>query len=114
MSEDDNSQSEPAPAQSEQRRVRRASRYQRVQQRKAQQQASDQRFYNAMFALMGFLALFAVLLGAIMINGVPTGVAGMKGWTSPWFLGFTKLEIAGFAFVALIAVAVGLRLKRRR
>jgi len=97
-----------------QRRVRRASRYQRVQERKAMQRASDQRFYNAMFALVGVLALFAVLLGAIMMNGVPSGVEGMQGWTSPWLLGFTKLEIAGFAFVGFIALAVGLRFRKKR
>ncbi len=115
MSEEENAQYEaPNPRDVSQRRVRRASRYQRVQQRKAQQRATDQRFYNAMFSLMGVLALFAVLLGAIMINGVPTGVSGMQGWTSPWFLGFTKLEIAGFAFVAFIALAVGLRLRGKR
>jgi len=97
-----------------QRRVRRVSRYQRVQERKAAQQASDQRFYNAMFALMGVLALFAVLLGAIVMNGVPNGVAGMEGWTTPWLFGFSKFEFAGFAFVGLIALAVGLRLRRKR
>ena len=96
------------------RRVRRASRYQRVQARKAAQRASDQRFYNAMFALMGVFALLAVLLGAIMMNGVPQGVDGMEGWTTPWLLGFTKMEVAGFAFVAFIALAVGLRLKAKR
>ena len=99
---------------SQQRRVRRASRYQRVRQRKAVQQASDQRFYNAMFSLMGVLALFAVLLGAIMLNGVPEGVAGMEGWTSPWLFGFSKFEFAGFAFVGFIALAVGLRLRSKR
>lgn len=97
-----------------QSRVRRASRYQRVQSRKAAQQKSDQRFYNAMFSLMGVLALFAVLLGAIMLNGVPEGVAGMEGWTSPWLFGFSKFECAGFAFVGFIALAVGLRLRGRR
>lgn len=96
------------------KRVRRASRYQRVQARKAAQQASDQRFYNAMFALMGVLALFAVLLGAIVMNGVPGGVAGMEGWTTPWLFGFSKFEFAGFAFVGFIALAVGLRLRKKR
>ena len=96
------------------KRVRRASRYQRVQSRKAAQRASDQRFYNAMFALMGVLALFAVLLGAIMLNGVPTGVDGMQGWTTPWLFGFTKMEVAGFAFVGVIALTVGLRLRGKR
>lgn len=96
------------------KRLRRASRYQRVQQRKASQRASDQRFYNAMFAIMGVLALFAVLLGAIMINGVSGGFAGMEGWTKPWLFGLTKLEIAGFGFVGFIAFAVGLRMRRKR
>ncbi len=98
----------------EPRRVRRTSRYQRVQQRKASQRASDQRFYNMMFAMMGVFALLAVLLGAIMLNGVPAGVEGMHGWTTPWFLGFTKFELAGFGFVGFIALAVGLRLKGKR
>lgn len=109
------SELDPSEAQRpQQKRVRRASRYQRVQQRKAVQRASDQRFYNAMFALMGVLALFAVLLGAIMINGVPQGMGGMEGWTSPWILGFSKMEVAGFAFVGFIALAVGLRLRAKR
>lgn len=111
------SDTDPTEAQTEQlqeRRVRRASRYQRVQARKAAQRASDQRFYNAMFALMGVFALLAVLLGAIMLNGVPQGVDGMEGWTTPWLFGFTKMEVAGFGFVAFIALAVGLRLKGKR
>lgn len=109
--------SEPDPfeaPQPQQKRVRRASRYQRVQHRKAVQRASDQRFYNAMFALVGVLALFAVLLGAIMMNGVPEGVEGMEGWTTPWIFGFSKMEIGGFAFVGFIALAVGLRLRGKR
>ena len=110
MSENESPPSE-APGQ---KRIRRASRYNRVQQRKAAQRASDQRFYNAMFALIGVLALFAVLIGAIVMSGVPQGVDSMQGWTSPWVLGFTKLEVAGFAFVAFIALAVGLRLKRKK
>jgi len=106
--------SETEPPEAPQKRIRRASRYQRVQARKAAQRASDQRFYNAMFALMGVLALLAVLLGAIMMNGVPQGVDGMEGWTTPWIFGFTKMEVAGFAFVGFIALAVGLRLKGKR
>jgi len=102
---------EPRPPQ---KRVRRASRYQRVQARKAAQKASDQRFYNAMFTLMGVLALFAVLLGAIVMNGVPNGVAGMRGWTTPWVFGFSKMEVGGFAFVGVIALAVGLRFRGKR
>ncbi len=100
--------------QSQPKRTRRASRYQRVQNRKAAQRASDQRFYNAMFALMGVLALFAVLLGAIVMNGVPGGVGAMQGWTTPWLFGFSKMEVSGFAFVGFIALAVGLRMRGKR
>lgn len=110
MSDIDPTEASNAP----QKRVRRASRYQRVQARKAAQRASDQRFYNAMFALMGVFALLAVLLGAIMMNGVPQGVEGMQSWTTPWLFGFTKMEVAGFAFVGFIALAVGLRLRGKR
>lgn len=101
-------------SQTGQKRLRRASRYQRAQQRKAAQRASDQRFYNAMFTLMGVLALLAILLGAILMNGVPAGVGGLQGWTTPWLLGFSKMEVAGFGFVAFIALTVGLRLKGKR
>jgi uncharacterized integral membrane protein len=97
-----------------QKRLRRASRYQRVQARKAAQKASDQRFYNAMFTMIGIFALLAVLLGAIMLNGAPTEVTGMEGWTTPWLLGFTKLEVAGFAFVGFITIIIALRLRKKR
>lgn len=100
--------------QPQQKRMRRASRYQRVQARKTAQKAADQRFYNAMFTMMGVFALLAVLLGAIMLNGAPTDVSGMEGWTTPWFLGFTKLEVAGFTFVGFITVIIGLRLRKKR
>jgi len=96
------------------KRIRRASRYQRVQARKAAQRSSDNKFYNAMFSLMGVLALLAVLLGAIMINGIPEGVDGMSSWTTPWVFGWTKLEVAGVAFVGLIALAVGFRMRRKK
>lgn len=110
MSDTDPSENlEPQP-----NRLRRASRYQRVQARKAAQKASDQRFYNAMFTMMGVFALLAVLLGAIMLNGAPADVSGMEGWTTPWLLGFTKLEVAGFAFVGFITVIIALRLRKKR
>lgn len=101
----------PPPRQPYQRRV---SRYQRIQERRAARKRSDSRFYAGMFALMGMLALFAVLLGAIMINGAPQMGDGMREWTEPWIFGWTKLEVAGVAFVGVIALSVWLRMRKRR
>jgi len=94
-------------------RLRRASRYQKAQERRALQSRSDNRFYAAMFSLMGTLALFVVLIGAIMLYGGNIDVSGMDGLAEPWIAGFTKLEIIGIGFVALMAGAVYLRMRKR-
>ena len=107
-----NSPENPTP-QPYKRRERRVSRYQRIQERRAAKKASDNRFYTGMFALMGLLALFVVLMGAIMINGVPNMGEGMRDWTVPWMFGWTKLEVAGVAFVGVIALATYLRMRKR-
>lgn len=99
-----------APAE---RRERRVSRYQRIQAQRAAKQRAESRFYNSMFGLMGLLALFAVFIGAVMINGVPDMGDGMRDWTVPWLFGWTKLEIAGVAFVGIIALSVWLRMRKR-
>lgn len=94
-------------------RERRVSRYQRIQDRRAAKQRADSRFYNGMFAMMGLLALFAVFIGAVMINGAPDMGEGMQSWTVPWLFGWTKLEVAGVGFVGLIAFSVWLRMRKR-
>jgi len=92
---------------------KRTSRYQKAQARRAAQARSDQRFYSGMFALMGFTALLAILLGAIGINGMNVDTSGMAGWTDPWLAGFSKLELAGLGLIALIALSVYLRMRKR-
>lgn len=104
---------ERPPNSSPNRRERRTSRYQRIQEQRAAKKAADSRFYNGMFALMGLLALFAVFIGAVMINGAPEMGDGMRGWTVPWLFGWTKLEVAGVGFVGLIALSVWLRMRKR-
>ena len=94
-------------------RERRASRYQKAQARRAAQARSDNRFYSGMFALIGFTALLAILLGAIGINGMNVDTSGMAGWTEPWLAGFSKLELAGLALISLIALSVYLRMRKR-
>ena len=95
-------------------RMRRASRYQKVQNRRAQQNSSDAKFYAGMFTVVGVLALLAILMGAIMINGAPGDFSAMRSWTEPWIFGVTKLEAAGVGFVAFIALAVFLRMRTRK
>lgn len=92
---------------------RRASRYQKVQARRAAQERSDQRFYNSIFALIGFTSLLAILLGAIGINGMNVDTSGMAGWTVPWLGPFSKLEIAGLVLISVIALSVYLRMRKR-
>jgi hypothetical protein len=77
------------------------------------QARSDQRFYAGMFSLIGFTALLAILLGAISINGITVDATGMASWTTPWLGPLSKLEVAGLGFVALIALSVYLRMRKR-
>lgn len=95
------------------KRLRRATRYQKAQQRKAEQSRADNRLYSAMFAMMSILALLAILIGAVMMNGGNVNVGGMAGLAQPWLGPFTKLEIIGFVFVAFIAVTTYLRMRKR-
>ncbi len=94
-------------------RQRRLSRYQKSQMRRQAQARGDQRFYAGIFAIAGFTALLAILLGAIAINGAPIGGAGMTDWVEPWLGPFSKMELVGLGFVALIALAVYLRMRKR-
>ena len=95
-------------------RQRRLSRYQKAQMRRQAQARGDQRFYAGIFAIAGFTALLAILLGAIAINGAPIGGgAGMAEWVEDWFWGVSKLEAAGLTLVAFIALAVYLRMRKR-
>ena len=94
-------------------RIRRASRYQKQQERKAAQRAADNKLYGAMFAMMSILALLAVLIGAVMLYGGNVDASGMGNLAEPWLGSFSKLEVGGIAFVALIAVIVYLRMRKR-
>jgi len=113
---DDSTEHEPPAAvpRTDEPRQRRLSRYQKAQMRRQAQARGDQRFYAGIFAIAGFTALLAILLGALAINGAPIGGgSGMSAWVEDWFWGVSKLEVAGLGFVALIALAVYLRMRKR-
>ncbi len=105
----DNTSSNEVP----EKRLRRATRYQKAQQRRQKQVASDGKFYAAMFSLMSVLALLVVLVGALMLGGGSVDVSGMAGLATPWLGPFTILEVIGFAFVAIIAATLFLRMRKR-
>jgi len=94
-------------------RLRRASRYQKQQERKAAQRAADNKLYGAMFAMMSIFALLAVLIGALMLYGGNVDVSGMGDLAQPWIGPFTKLEVGGFGFVGLIAAVVYFRMRKK-
>ncbi|MDB2437513.1 hypothetical protein N9W89_02245 [Hellea sp.] len=94
-------------------RLRRASRYQKQQERMAAQRAADNKLYGAMFAMMSILALLAVLIGALMLYGGNVDVSGMGDLAQPWLGPLTKLEVGGFVFVGLIAVVLYMRMRKK-
>jgi len=54
------------------KRLRRATRYQRVQQRKARQARADRRFHGIIFSIIGAVTLVALLTAAIAMRGLPS------------------------------------------
>ena len=95
------------------KRLRRATRYQRAQERKAAQSRADNRLYGAMFGLMSIVALLAILIGAVMVNGASIDASGMANMAAPWLGPVSQLEVIGLVFVALIAAIAYLRMRKR-
>jgi len=93
--------------------MRRSSRYQRAQARRAEQRASDNKFYRGMFALIGVVVMFALLIAAIATNGGQVDVSSLDSWMKPWALGMSKMEIAGFVLVGLIAAVMYTRMRKK-
>jgi len=104
---DDPTQSPPT------KRLRRATRYQKAQERRHKQNASDSKFYAAMFSIMTVLALLVILVGAIMLGGGNVDASGMSRLAQPWIGSVTMLEAIGVAFVGAISGMVYLRMRKR-
>ncbi len=98
-----------------QHRMRRATRYNKAQERRMAQSHADQKFYAQMFTVCGILALFVIGLGLVAMNGVSANMGNetLAAWSSPWLGPFSKLEIAGLGVVAIIAIVMYLRLRKR-
>ncbi|WP_409433855.1 hypothetical protein ACJ3XI_04935 [Litorimonas sp. RW-G-Af-16] len=106
----------PAPsAEDGSRRMRRSSRYNRVQERRAAQKAADNRFYKVIFGLITLMVLVTLLLAAIAMNGSGGGVdlSGLAGWTSPWLGPLSKMEAVGLIIVGIIAILMYRRIRQK-
>jgi len=96
-------------------RMRRATRYTKAQERRLAQSRADQKFYAQMFTVCGVLALFVIGLGFVAMNGVSANAGNetLAEMSTAWLGPFSKLEIAGLGLVALIALVMYLRMRKR-
>jgi len=58
--------------QPQEKRLRRATRYQRVQERKAKQAKADRRFHGIIFSIIGAVTLIALLSAILAMRGLPS------------------------------------------
>ena len=98
------------------RSQRRQSRYIRAQERRDAQRRADQRFYNAIFGVIG--ACVMVVLGLAMFGTIQGDGSGEAAADRPevvvsTFLGLTGLQWAGMAVVAVIAFFMWRRISKR-
>jgi hypothetical protein len=103
---DQNPKSDPRPR-------NRISRYQRSQERRMAQKKADQRFYNAIFGIIGACVLVVLGLAMVASSGNAPQVGGGESLSKDVFLGLTVLELGGLAIVAVIAVFMWRRITKR-
>lgn len=95
------------------RKHRRQTRYEKAVERRRASKAKDQRFYNMMFSVAGLMIAVVFGIAFLLMNSGGIDVSGMETLTAPWVLGFSKLELAGLALVALFGVYMWIRIARR-
>lgn len=92
----------------------RVSRYHRAQERRDAQKRADQRFYNAIFGVIGACILVVLGLALIASTGNAPEIGGASGaLTQETTLGLTGIEIIGLLIVAIIGFFMWRRIKRR-
>lgn len=91
----------------------RISRYQRSHERRIAQQKADQRFYNAIFGVIGACVLVVLGLAMIASSGNAPQVGGGETLFRDIFFGLTVLELGGLAIVAVIAIFMWRRITKR-
>lgn len=101
----------------EARKSRKISRYQRIQERRAEQRKADQKFYNTIFTVVGVCVL--VVLGLAMLASSSDFEAGGTNQTPAQileltrFLGLTALEWGGLIVVGIIGIFMWRRISKR-
>ncbi len=88
----------------------------RAQERRDAQRRADQRFYNAIFSVIG--ACVMVVLGLAMFGTLQGDGSGETSADQPevvfsTFLGLTAIQWGGLAVVAVIAIFMWRRISKR-
>lgn len=91
----------------------RGTRYQRAQDRRIAQKKADQRFYNAIFGIIGACVLVVLSLAMIASSGNSPQIGGGESLSRDLFFGLTVLEAGGLVLVAIIAFFMWRRITKR-
>lgn len=91
----------------------RGTRYQRAQDRRIAQKKADQRFYNAIFGIIGACVLVVLGLAMIASSGNSPQIGGGESLSRDLFFGLTVLEAGGLVLVAIIAFFMWRRITKR-
>lgn len=75
----------------------------RAEMRRRQAAADDARFFRAVYSLAGVATVFVFILIYLAQSGGGQGLIGMVHLAEPWLGPFSKLEIFGFGFIAVLA-----------
>lgn len=77
------------------------------------QKKADQRFYNAIFGVIGACVLVVLGLAMIASSGNAPQVGGGETLSRDIFFGLTILELGGLVLVAVIAFFMWRRITKR-
>jgi len=92
---------------------RRFRRYHRVQARRQKAAQEDARFTRALFSIAAIAAAIAIGLGVVGMNGLSVDQESAVYLTDPWLGPFSRMEVFGLGFIALIAILFLWRIRKR-